>query len=277
MKHEYLRWFILLTMNILAIGDVIGRTGRRVLKFILPEFIEKNNIDFVLLNAENAAGGFGLTLKVYEELKSLGVDVFTSGNHIWDNKEIFNFINEKEDILRPANYPTHQNIPGRGFKVFKKMGKNILVINLMGKVFMGNSALENPFFVAKDILSKNVFDLTIIDFHAEATAEKYAFALYIEHEFKDIANRIFIYGTHTHVPTADAFIFPSSMAYVSDIGMTGAWHSVIGSSYNAISKYLSGMPVRFEVDSSQGIFNAILLKAKDTIESIQRIQVFENV
>ncbi|GAB6077843.1 TIGR00282 family metallophosphoesterase [Hydrogenobaculum acidophilum] len=262
-------------MNILAIGDVIGRTGRRTLKAILPKVIKEYEIDFILLNCENAAGGFGITLKVYEELKALGIDVFTSGNHIWDNKEIFTFIDQKEDILRPANYP--QGVPGMGFKVFNKSNKQILVINLMGKVFMGNPALENPFFVARDILNKNSFDIAIIDFHAEATAEKYAFALYIENEFKDIANKIFIYGTHTHVPTADALIFPSGMAYVTDIGMTGAWHSIIGTEYTAITKYLKGIPARFEVDESQGIFNAILLKAQDKIESINRLQIFEDI
>ncbi len=262
-------------MNILAIGDVIGRTGRRVLKSMLPDILKGYSVDFVLLNCENAAGGFGITMKVYEELKSLGVDVFTSGNHIWDNKEIFSFIDQKEDILRPANYP--EGVPGRGFRVFSSSDKNILVLNLMGRVFMGNPALENPFFVAKDILSKNPFDLAIIDFHAEATAEKYAFALYIENEFKDIANKIFIYGTHTHVPTADAVLFPSGMAYVTDIGMTGAWHSIIGTEYGAITKYLKGVPARFEVDKSQGILNAILLKAQDKIESINRLQLYEDI
>lgn len=262
-------------MHILAIGDVIGRTGRRVLKSILPHVLKEYEVDFVLLNCENAAGGFGITLKVYEELKALGIDVFTSGNHIWDNKEVFSFIDQKEDILRPANYP--DGVPGKGFGIFNKNQKQILVLNLMGRVFMGNPALENPFFVAKDILSKYYFDIAIIDFHAEATAEKYAFALYIENEFKDVANKIFIYGTHTHVPTADAFLFPSGMAYVTDIGMTGAWHSIIGTEYAAITKYLNGIPARFEVDKSQGIFNAILLKAEDTIESINRLQIFENV
>lgn len=264
-------------MNILLIGDVIGKTGRRVLKAILPNVIEKYDIDFIILNAENSAGGFGLTLKVYEELKIFGVDVFTSGNHIWDNKDIFSFINEKEDILRPLNYPTNQNIPGRGFNIFYKGNKSILVINLMGRVFMGNPSLENPFFIARDVLSKHDFDICLIDFHAEATSEKYAFALYIENEFKDIANKICIYGTHTHVPTADVCLFPSGMAYTTDIGMTGAWHSIIGSKYDAISKYITGMPVRFEVDSSQGVFNAILLSVDDVIKSIQRIQIFEKL
>ena len=262
-------------MNILIVGDLIGRTGRRTLKHILPNVIKEHSIDFLVLNAENAAGGFGLTLKVYEELKDLGVDVFTSGNHIWDNKEIFSFIDRKPDILRPANHP--MGVPGRGFGLFEKQGKKIFVLNLMGRVFMGNPTLENPFFVAKKILSENDFDIALVDFHAEATAEKYAFALYIENEFKDVANKICIYGTHTHVPTADAFLFPSGMAYVTDIGMTGAWHSIIGTSYDAISKYLTGIPTRFEVDKSQGIFNAVLLKAEDSIESINRLQIFEDL
>ncbi len=262
-------------MNILIIGDVIGRAGRRALKALLPELIKEYDIDFIVSNAENAAGGFGLTLKVYEELSSLGIDVFTSGNHIWDNKEIFSFIDQKENVLRPINY-SKENIPGRGFGLFRKKDKNILIINAMGRVFMGSN-LENPFFMVKDIISQYEFDLCLVDFHAEATAEKYAFALYMEHEFPEKANKICIYGTHTHVPTADNFIFPSGMAYVTDIGMTGAWHSIIGTSYDAISKYLTGLPVRFEVDSSQGILNAILLKAQDKIESIQRFQIFENV
>jgi len=165
-------------MRFLLVGDIIGNPGRRALKKFLTEEGQNINYDFLVVNGENAAGGFGITKKVYETLKSLGVDVITTGNHVWDKKEIYTFIGQTEDLLRPANYP--DSLPGRGWNIFKKNGLRICVINLMGLVFM-NPYLDNPFYTFDRIWeeNKNEVDIFVVDFHAEATSEKNAFVLYV--------------------------------------------------------------------------------------------------
>ncbi|GAB6066559.1 TIGR00282 family metallophosphoesterase [Aquifex pyrophilus] len=259
-------------MRILAVGDIIGRPGRKALRELLPQLKKEVGYDVVIVNVENAAGGFGLTKKVYEELLELGVDVMTSGNHIWDKKEIYQFIDESPNLLRPANYP--EGVPGRGYGVFTKNGVKFGVINLMGKVFM-DCNLENPFKTFDRIyeeLSKET-KIIIVDFHAEATSEKWAFGIYVD------GRASFVYGTHTHVPTADEFILKKGTAYVSDVGMTGVWYSAIGMKpKEAIERFLLSLPRRFEVeDKGEIMFNGIFVEVEEEsgrakkIERIQRL------
>ncbi|HIQ48846.1 MAG TPA: TIGR00282 family metallophosphoesterase [Aquifex aeolicus] len=259
-------------MRILAIGDIIGKPGRKALREFLPKLKEEIAYDVVIANVENAAGGFGLTRKVYEELMDMGVDIMTSGNHIWDKKEIYQFIDDTENLLRPANYP--EGVPGRGYGVFKKNGIKFAVINLMGRVFMDYN-LENPFKVFDKIYEEvsRETNLVIVDFHAEATSEKWAFGIYVD------GRASLVYGTHTHVPTADELILKKGTGYVSDVGMTGVWYSAIGMKpKEPIEKFLTGLPRRFEVeDKGEIVLNAILVDLDETTgktKSIERIKRF---
>ncbi|MGB9874186.1 MAG: TIGR00282 family metallophosphoesterase, partial [Hydrogenobacter sp.] len=212
-------------MRILAVGDIIGKPGRKALKHVLKEY--RDSVDLVIVNVENSAGGFGITKKVYEELKAMGVDFMTSGNHIWDKKEVYEFIDSVPDLLRPANYP--QGVPGRGYGVFEKKGVRFVLINLMGRAFL-DSNLENP-FATFDKIYREVSQETqiiIVDFHAETTSEKWAFGIYAD------GRASLVYGTHTHVPTADQVILKGGTGYITDVGMSGCWYSVIGMKPNAV-------------------------------------------
>ena len=259
-------------MKFLIIGDIIGRPGRKALRELLPRLKEELNYDVVLANVENAAGGFGITKKVYKELKDIGIDVMTSGNHIWDKKEVFEFIDETPDLLRPANYPP--GVPGKGYGVYEKNGVKFAVINLMGKVYM-ECNLENPFRVFDGIyeqLSQET-KIIIVDFHAEATSEKWCFGIYVDGKVS------MVYGTHTHVPTADEFILKNGTGYVSDVGMTGVWYSAIGMKpKQAIERLLYAMKKRLEVeDKGEIVFNAILVDIDEETgktKSIERIKRF---
>ena len=215
-------------MKILAVGDIVGKTGINKLKECLPNIIKKNEIDFVVVNGENAAEGMGITEKMYRDILKLNVDIVTMGNHTWGKKEIFSFIDD-EHIIRPANYP--QNNPGKGYRIFEKKGKKIAVINLIGRVTMGVLS-ENPFLIAKEIVEqiKSQVDIIIIDFHAEATAEKIALSYYLD------GDATIVFGTHTHVQTADEKISEKGTAYITDIGMTGPKNSVIGMDIKASVK-----------------------------------------
>ncbi len=257
-------------MKFLLIGDIIGKPGRKA----VASFLSKNRdrFDVVIANVENSAGGFGITKKVYEELKSYGIDVFTSGNHIWDKKEVFQFISDAPDLLRPANYP--EGVPGRGFGLFEKEGVKFGVVNLMGRIFLEPS-LDNPFRVFDRIyeeLSKET-SLILVDFHAETTSEKWAFGIYAD------GRASVVYGTHTHVPTADEFILKKGTAYVSDVGMTGAWYSVIGMSYKEpIERFLYALPRRFKVEEKEEVvFNAVEVEVdpeSGKAKSIRRVREF---
>ncbi|WP_461828671.1 TIGR00282 family metallophosphoesterase [Aquifex sp.] len=259
-------------MKFLIIGDIIGRPGRKALKELLPRLKEELNYDVVLTNVENAAGGFGITRKVYKELKDIGVDVMTSGNHIWDKKEVFEFIDEAPDLLRPANYPP--GVPGKGYGIYEKKGVKFAVINLMGKVYM-ECNLENPFRVFDKIyeeVSKET-NIILVDFHAEATSEKWCFGIYADGKVS------MIYGTHTHVPTADEFILRNGTGYVSDVGMTGVWYSAIGMKpKQAIERLLYALKKRLEVEEKgEVVFNAILVDIDEETgktKSIERIKRF---
>ena len=243
-------------MRILAVGDIVGRVGLQKLKDILPKVIKENNIDFVIVNGENAADGMGITEKMYRDILSLNVNVVTMGNHTWGKKEIFNFIDD-EHIIRPANYT--DNNPGKGYRIFKCNNKKVGVINLIGRTTMGILS-ENPFLKAKEIVNKikNTVDIIIIDFHAEATAEKIALAHYLDGEVS------VIFGTHTHVQTADEEILEKGTAYITDIGMTGPKKSVIGMDVEAsIKRFETSLPEKYKVAEGKAKFNSCMFEIDD--------------
>lgn len=252
-------------MRVLAVGDIVGKTGLNKLKEVLPKIINENKIDFVIVNGENAAEGMGITEKIYRDILALNVDVVTMGNHTWGKKEIFNFIDDKQ-IIRPANYPN--NNPGKGYRIFECNNKKIAVINLIGRVTMGILS-ENPFLIAKDIVNqiKNTVDIIIIDFHAEATAEKIALARYLDGEIT------ILFGTHTHVQTADEEIFPKGTAYISDIGMTGPKKSVIGMDVEAsIKRFETSLPEKYKIAEGAGKLNSIMFEIDDNTNKVKEIK-----
>jgi len=256
-------------MRFLIVGDIVGKPGRKALKYYTIS--HPNSFDVLVVNVENSAGGFGINKKVYEELKAMGVDVMTSGNHIWDKKEVFEFI-DVPDLLRPANYPP--NTPGKGYGIYQKDGVKFAVINLMGRVFL-DVHLENPFLVF-DRIYEEVFKQTpiiLVDFHAEATSEKWAFGLYAD------GRASVVYGTHTHVPTADQIILKKGTGFVSDVGMSGCWYSVIGMrSQDVIKRFLTGLPQRYEVEEKEDVvFNGVLVDIDETSGKclgIERVQKY---
>lgn len=253
-------------MRFLAIGDVVGRPGRNILKSSLSKLKENYKIDVVIANCENAAGGNGLTKKVADELFSIGIDIMTMGNHVWANKEIFSFIENETRIIRPANYP-EGTTPGRGYNVFEKNNLKFAVINLCGRVFMEN--LDCPFRKIDEILGKIECPIIIVDFHAEATSEKIALGFYVDGRVSCL------YGTHTHVQTADEKILPNGTAYITDIGMTGPYDSVLGVDKDiVIQKFTTLLPVRFEVAKGKAQFNGIVFEVDNNsgkAVSIERI------
>ncbi|MCK4257747.1 MAG: TIGR00282 family metallophosphoesterase [Halanaerobiales bacterium] len=228
-------------MKMLCIGDIVGRPGRKILSELLPELKTKHQADLVIVNGENASGGVGLSRKVAEELISYGVDMITLGNHTWDNREIVQFINDDRfPIVRPANYPP--DTPGKGYRVIHSNGVRIGVINLLGRVFLGN--FNCPFRTFDTIFEKlqKEADIILVDIHAEATAEKVAFGWYVD------GRAALVFGTHTHIQTADERILPGGTGYISDLGMTGPINSVIGTQKDlVIEKFLTQRPIRFEV------------------------------
>lgn len=228
-------------MNILFIGDIVGRPGREAVAKLLPGLKKEYGLQFIIANAENAAGGSGITAKVAEELFACGIDVLTSGDHIWKKREVFEFINQEERLLRPLNFPS--GTPGRGFGVFKaRGGVKVGVINVNGRVFM--EALECPFrttLLAVEALSQET-KVIIVDIHAEASSEKVALGWYLDGKASAIL------GTHTHIQTADEKILPQGSAYLTDTGMTGPYDSVIGRrTEDVLERFLTSVPVRFEV------------------------------
>ncbi|SDL63268.1 TIGR00282 family metallophosphoesterase [Halarsenatibacter silvermanii] len=227
-------------MNFLLIGDIVGRAGRRAVRKYLEDLIEKHDIDFVIANGENAAGGFGITKKVAEELFEYGIDCLTMGNHTWKNKNIYKFIDDEPRLIRPLNFAP--GIPGRGIGSFLKNGRRIIVVNLIGQIFMQSH--DSPFRVIdKNIKSLNMdADIVLVDFHAEATGEKIALARFLDGKVDCV------FGTHTHVQTSDAQILPEDTAYISDLGFSGAVESILGMKpQEIIKKHLTGMPTKFKV------------------------------
>lgn len=257
-------------MKILIFGDIIGKPGRKALRYFLAGY--RDLVDVVLVNVENAAGGFGITKKVYEELLHMGVDVMTSGNHIWDKREVYEFIDQRENLLRPANYPP--GVPGKGYGVYEKKGIKFAVINLMGRALL-DSNLENPFLLFDRLYEELTKETSIIlvDFHAETTSEKWAFGIYVD------GRASVVYGTHTHVPTADQIILKKGTAYVSDVGMTGCWYSAIGMKpQQAIERFTKGIPQKYEVEEKEDlVVNAVLVEVDESsgrAKSIERLQQY---
>ncbi|MDQ5857911.1 MAG: TIGR00282 family metallophosphoesterase [Acidobacteriota bacterium] len=227
-------------MNILFIGDVVGSPGRRALERALLPLIDRRKVDFTIVNVENAAGGFGLTVELFGELSKLPIDVFSSGNHIWDKREIYEVLNSSDRLLRPANYPPGN--PGRGVTVqTTASGVPVGVLNLQGQVFMPAHA-DSPFRVADDELARLPdVKVVVVDFHAEATSEKVAMGWYLDGRVSAVL------GTHTHVATADETVRPGGTAYQTDVGMTGAYEGVIGFARDrVIEKFLAQTPKSFE-------------------------------
>jgi 2',3'-cyclic-nucleotide 2'-phosphodiesterase len=255
-------------MKVLFIGDIMGEPGRRAIARQLPKLIGQHAIDLVIGNGENVAGGFGITPELAHELFEMGLAVITMGNHAWDKKEIIEFIAHEPRLLRPANYP--EGVPGRGSLVVETPGGHRLaVMQLMGRVYM--PSLDCPFQVARRELVqlKAQTAAILVDMHAEATSEKMAMGHYLDGEVTAVV------GTHTHVQTADEQILPKGTAYITDIGMTGPVHSVIGIKKEiAIDKFLTGMPRRFEVASGPSVFSAVLIELDARLGKALRIERF---
>ncbi len=257
-------------MNLLIIGDIFGRPGRTAFKALLPGLKEKHQIDFTIINGENSAHGKGITNRVMAELLESGADFITTGNHIWKHKEIYEALDDpKNPIIRPANFPAE--VPGRGHALVEtKNGQKLLIINLLGRVFT-NFQIDCPFRTAEKIIADHHDqkpDAIIIDFHAETTSEKTAFAHFID------GQATVVYGTHTHVPTADARVLANGTAYITDLGMTGVYDSVIGlEKNNVIKRFLTQMPTRDEVADGKVTLYAILVKVKNhQAQSIELIK-----
>ena len=254
-------------MNILAVGDIVGQTGVNYYAKTIKNLIEKYSVDFIVVNGENSERGSGINKEIFNTLISNGADVVTMGNHTWGKKDIFSFIDDEPRLIRPANYA--ENLVGKGSVIVTaKNGKKVGVINLIGRVDMGGS-FECPFKVAKkeiESLKNQGAEIIIIDFHAEATAEKKAFAYYL----KDDVNIIF--GTHTHVQTNDETIYDSGMGYITDIGMTGPINSIIGLDVNiALKRFLTQIPERYQVAEGECFLNAVLFNLDDSTGKVANI------
>lgn len=244
-------------MKILAIGDIVGESGLSKLKEILPKVIENENIDFTIVNAENTSSGMGLTIKDFNTLLKMKINTITMGNHTWGKKDIFTFI-ENPKIIRPANYS--KGLPGKGYNIYECKGKKIAVINLIGRTDM-NVLSENPFLVADELVNKlnKEVDIIIIDFHAEATAEKIAMKHYLDGKVN------IIFGTHTHVQTADEEITDKGTGYITDLGMTGPKNSVIGMDVSvSIKRFLTSLPERYKLADGESIFNSCIFEIDET-------------
>ncbi len=245
-------------MNLLFIGDIFGRPGRDLVKHGLDALVAETGADLVIANVENAAGGFGITREVGDAIIGYGVDVMTSGNHVWDKKEALDYIGAEARIVRPANYPA--GVPGRGsFVARAASGRTVGVINIMGRVFM--QAIDDPFAVVLRELEnvKRQAQIVVVDFHAEATSEKIAMGWHLDGQVTAVV------GTHTHVQTADERVLPGGTAYITDVGMTGPYDSIIGTEKApALARFRTGLPSRFEPASGDPRLNAVVIAADET-------------
>ena len=244
-------------MRILFIGDIVGRPGRELVRQSLGALVDHHAIDFVIANVENAAAGFGITREIGDQLLEWGVDVMTSGNHIWDKKEALDYIGTESRLLRPANYPA--GAPGNGSYLARaKDGQTVGVINVMGRVFM--PLVDDPFaIVLKEVEAlKSRARIVFVDFHGEATSEKTAMGWHLDGKVTAVV------GTHTHVQTADERILPKGTAYLTDVGMTGPHDSVIGVEIEAaLGKFISGLPARFDTATGNPRLNAVMIEAHE--------------
>lgn len=266
-------------MRLLFIGDIFGRPGRTIVRENVQRLVSEHNVDLVIANAENSAGGFGVTPQIVEELFELEIDVLTTGNHVWDKREIIDYFNSAQSepysqarrVLRPANYPA--GTPGVGiYQGTARNGVSYAVINLQGRVFMAN--IDDPFRVADDLLKQVKAKVIFVDMHAEATSEKVALGFYLDGRVTAVV------GTHTHVPTADDRILPGGTAYQTDVGMTGPYDSVIGVQKELIiQRFLTNLPLRFEPATGDVRLCGTLIDCDETsgrARTIQRIMIGEN-
>ncbi|HZF00887.1 MAG TPA: TIGR00282 family metallophosphoesterase [Methylomirabilota bacterium] len=254
-------------MKLLFIGDIVGQPGRNAVKMLLPKLREQHALDFVIANGENSAGGSGITPKIADEIFSAGVDVITSGDHLWDQKEVLELLQNEKRFLRPLNYPA--GVPGRGGGIFelKNSKLKIAVLNFQGRTFM--PPLENPFTHALDEVKKirEQAKIIFVDFHAEATSEKIAFARMLDGQVSAVV------GTHTHVQTADEQIFPGGTAYLTDAGFTGPHESVLGREIEPVlKKFLTQMPQRFEVAKNRVLLHGVVIEIDDASGKAIKIQ-----
>jgi hypothetical protein len=244
-------------MHLLFIGDIVGRPGRDLVRLGLAAIVERHDIDLVIANAENSAGGFGITREIGEELLDRGVDVMTSGNHIWDKREALEYIGTEPRLLRPANFP--DGAPGRGSYLARtRTGQGVGVVNVMGRIYM--SPLDDPFAVAvREIESLRArCRVVFVDFHAEATSEKLAMGWHLD------GRATAVVGTHTHVQTADEQLLPGGTAYITDVGMTGPHDGIIGVEREAaLSRFLTGLPSRFDTATGNPRLHAVVVDADE--------------
>ena len=253
-------------MNILCVGDIVGKPGREALEGLLKDLKNEFAIDFVVANSENAAGGSGLTSRLAKDFLGIGCDVLTLGDHVWDQKELEPYLLEADQVIRPANFP--QGVPGRGWCLRKtSSGLSVGVINLLGRVFMRHQ-VRCPFEVLKEIVLeiKKETPIIVVDMHAETTSEKVAIGRFIDGQVS------VLFGTHTHIQTADEKILPQGTAYITDLGMTGPYDSVIGQDKDAIIKrFLTSMPIRFQVASAEIRLNGIVVQIDEKTGKAQKI------
>jgi len=262
-------------MKILFIGDIFGRPGRTIVKDLLPRLVRERKPDLIIANGENAAAGFGITPALAEEFFELGIDVITTGNHVWDKREILDYfqnVNGPESsqarrVLRPANYPA--DMPGSGLYQGRKGNVPYAVINVQGRVFMASN--DDPFRVTDTLLKKVTAKVIFVDMHAEATSEKVSLGWYLDGRVTAVV------GTHTHIPTADERVLPQGTAYITDVGMTGPYDGVIGVQKElVIGRFLNGMPVRFEPATGDVRLCAVLIDCDESTgraRSIERLML----
>ncbi len=256
-------------MKVLAVGDIVGEAGVRKLKEELPKIKREENIDFVITNGENSAGGMGITERNFRDILEAGTNVITMGNHTWGKKDIFKFIDEPQ-LLRPANYP--KGVVGKGLGIYECNGKKIAVMNFMGRVDI-NILTENPFVMAKEMVEdlQGKVDMIFIDFHAEATAEKIAMGRFLDGKITAL------FGTHTHVQTADEQILPEGTAYITDLGMTGPRDSVIGMDAKvSFKRFETALPEKYKLAEGECMLNAVEFEVDDNtnkVISIKRIRI----
>lgn len=257
-------------MKLLFIGDVVGSPGRKMVETYLPKLKEKYRPSVTILNGENAAAGKGITEKIYKNFLSWGTQVVTLGNHAWNKQEVFDFIDDAKYLIRPANFP--KNNPGKGIVYLNVNGLEVAVINLQGRTFM--QPIDDPFYIIDELIdeAKQRTNIIFIDFHAETTSEKQALGWYVDGRVSAIV------GTHTHTQTADERILPKGTGYITDVGMTGPYDSILGVEKDAVLKRLTtNLPVRFEVDEKgrnqlNGIFISIDVNSGKTVD-IKRILI----
>ena len=249
-------------MKILCVGDLVGENGLQKLRNDLKNIQEAENIDFTIVNAENVAGGMGITTKIYNELCKMNIDVLTMGNHTWGKKDIFTIL-KNDNIVRPANYS--RGVPGHGYTIKQKNGMKICVINLIGRTDMGVLS-DNPFTCADNIIRNVESDIILVDFHAEASAEKIAMGYYLDGGVSAI------FGTHTHVQTADEHILKNGTGYITDVGMTGPSESVIGMDIDAsLKRFVTSIPERYKLAEGECKLNAICFDIDDESKKTKKV------